>query len=736
MKSEAEETAVQTAGDVVEQGAILPYVTTAAGLSSLNLLVEGMHCGGCVNRLETGLTREPGVVEARANLTTRRLSLVWRDEVCDPEYLITKAEALGFRLVPFDPARLMGGDRAAERELLRAMAISGFAAANVMLLSVSVWAGHFQDMGPATRSLMHWLSALVALPAIAYAGIPFFRSAWRAVKAYRLNMDVPITLAVLLASGMSLFQTMHGGEHAYFDSAIMLLFFLLVGRYLDRRARGRARSAVENLVALTAHAVTVVEADGSTRSAAVETLPVKAQVQVAPGERIAVDGAIDQGRSDIDASLINGESTPVKVKPGDTVYAGMINLTGSLRITVRAVGEGTLLAEIARLMAAAESRRSGRVALADRMVKYYAPAVHIAALATFIGWLSLSSIPWLTALTYAIAVLIVTCPCALALAVPVVQVVASGDLMRKGILLKSGQALETIAGVDTVIFDKTGTLTSGRPELIVDGGWNREDLRHAVGLALASKHPLARSLAGMLPNAQLASRVEEMPGSGLVRHGGLGEERLGSRSWCHVDSDQAVTGPELWFTRPGHYPVRFSFRDHLRADAADVVRQLKTDGYHVEILSGDRPEAVTRISQELAIEHWQAACSPIDKVAYLEHLRGRGRRVCMVGDGLNDAPALAAAAVSISPSSAADISQTTADVVFQGDSLRSVLEVFRKARFADRLVRQNFGLAFGYNLITVPLAMAGMVTPLIAAIAMSGSSIAVVLNALRLGWRR
>jgi P-type Cu2+ transporter len=719
----------------VEEG-LRPYIEAVDGISRLNLLVDGMHCGGCVNRIESALEKETGVVEARANLTTRRLSLAWREDENDAGHLMAVAERLGFHVVPFDPEKLLGGDKEAERELLRSLAVAGFAAANVMLLSVAIWAGHFQDMGPATRGLMHWISALIALPAIAYAGIPFFRSALGALRGGRLNMDVPISLAVILSAAMSLFETYRGGEHAYFDSAVTLLFFLLIGRYLDCRARGRARSAVENLTALAARAVTVIEENGATRSVSVDVITPGTVVLVAPGDRIPVDGEVVEGATDIDTSLITGESAPESVAVGDRVFAGMVNLTGSMRVAVKAVGEGTLLAEIARLMEAAESRKSRRVSIADRIVRIYAPAVHMAALMNFVGWMVFTDISWQVALTYAIAVLIVTCPCALALAVPVVQVVASGSLMRKGVLLKSGIALEQLAEVDTFVFDKTGTLTLGRPELVVDGSWNKDDLRQAAIMASASHHPLARALAAMSPGSRTVIGVEEVPGSGLRLDTSIGERRLGSRTWCGVENEDTSVDPELWFVRPGHSPVRFRFRDQLRGDTADTLQSLKKRGYVIELLSGDRADAVAHVADKLGIETWRAAQTPTDKTAYLEELREAGRKTCMVGDGLNDAPALAAASVSMSPATAVDISQITADIICQGDRLSGVALAADTARRAQRLIRQNFALAFGYNLLTVPLAMAGLVTPLIAAIAMSASSIAVVLNALRLGWGR
>ncbi|CAA7611900.1 heavy metal translocating P-type ATPase metal-binding domain-containing protein [Magnetospirillum sp. UT-4] len=704
----------------------------AEGIATLHLMVEGIHCAACVWLIEALLSRHPAVTWARVNMTTRRLTLRWRAAEAEAQEVLGPVFLIGYRLVPYDPAKLGRDTERHEKDLLKAMAVAGFAAGNVMLLSVSVWAGHFTHMGPATRDLMHWISALIVLPAVLYCIRPFARSAWAALRNGRTNMDVPITLGVVLASAMSLAETIRGGEWAYFDSAITLLFFLLIGRYLDSRARGRARSAAEHLVALDAVAVTVVEADGTQRLLPPNRVAAGQTVLVAAGERIGVDGAVAEGRSDVDTQLITGESVPAAVAPGALVFAGTVNLSAPLRLTVTAVGERTLLADIVRMMEVAEQGRARYVALADRVARWYAPVVHTAALATFLGWVFLGTIGWQPALLNAVAVLIITCPCALALAVPVVQVIASGRLLRLGILLKSATALERFAEVDTVVFDKTGTLTLGRPELIRDGGWSDDDLVAAAALAAASRHPLARALVAAAPAAAIAADVREEPGRGMA----AGAVRLGSRAWIGVADEAASAGPELWLGRPGRAPVRFAFADELRPDAAKVVANLRHRGLQIELLSGDREPTVRMVADRLGIAAWRAGCSPADKVARLEELKAGGRRVLMVGDGLNDAPALAAAEVSMSPSSAVDVSRTAADVVFQGGRLEPVAETLRVAVVSRRLVRQNFALALGYNLFTVPLAVAGLVTPLIAAIAMSTSSLVVIANALRLSGGR
>ncbi|MBF0356316.1 MAG: cadmium-translocating P-type ATPase [Alphaproteobacteria bacterium] len=697
----------------------------------LYLMVEGLHCAACVWLIENVLARQPGVTHARLNMTTRRLELRWKTGSADPNELIHTVAQLGYRLVPYDPKALGDAVSAHERMLLKCMAVAGFAAGNVMLFSVSVWAGNADTMGWATRTFLHWLSALIVLPAVAYSGRPFFTSALEALRAGRTNMDVPISLGVLLATGMSLWETIRAGEHAYFDAAISLLFFLLIGRYLDSRARGRARGAASHLIALGARAVTVLLPDGSRKLLPPGQVPAKSIVLAAPGERIGIDGCVIEGVSDLDASLISGETLPVPAQPGTLVFAGMLNLSAALRLEVTATGEATLLAEIVRLMETAEQGRARYAAIADRVARWYAPVVHLAALLTFLFWTLWMGLAWQPSLMIAVSVLIITCPCALALAVPVVQVVASGRLMRRGILLKSATALERLALVDHVLFDKTGTLTLGRADLM-PGDWTDKDLAAAAGLALSSRHPLARALARARPDILPEAHVSEMAGLGLECQG----VRLGRRAWCGVSDDLADgAGPELWLARPGRAAVRFAFEDAPRLDAEATVSDLKNKNYILELLSGDRTTAVESLADRVGIKNWKSLCLPADKVARLEELKAAGKHPLMVGDGLNDAPALAAAFVSMSPSTAVDVSQTAADVVFQGDRLAPVAETLAVARSASRLVKQNFALALLYNLVTVPLAMAGHVTPLIAAVAMSSSSLVVILNALRLGRR-
>lgn len=705
---------------------------TPTASQTVTLAVENMVCGGCMRKVENALAAVQGVISARANLSAKRVTVILGEgKEAGAATLIDALGAVGFRAAELAPEALESAQNGG-RYLLTRIAVAGFAAMNIMLFSVSVWAGGASS-NP-TDDLFHWISAIIALPAVIYAGQPFFTSAWEALQRWRLNMDVPISLAIVLSTSMSLYQTIKGSGHVYFDAGVTLLFFLLIGRYLDQRIRTRARGAAENLLSLKSQWAYVIANDGS-----VERLPSRLvepgmRIAVAAGERFPADGVIVQGVTSLDESLITGETLPRDTAVNATVYAGSVNLGGPVEMEARASEANTLLSQIARLMEAAEQARGRYVRLADRAAQLYAPAVHTLAALAFIGWM-IAGAGWEYSLTIAIAVLIITCPCALALAVPAVQVAASARLFDRGILLKAPDGLERLAEAGTVIFDKTGTLTTGVPSLANEGEIGDADLKDAAALASSSRHPYAQAVAAAAKlrfgSVQAAPGAEETPGAGLRRISEAGEERLGSASWCGVPQEEAASA-SLWYVRPGAKPVAFRFEDKLREDAAQAVSVLKGAHYDVHLLSGDREGAVKAAASAAGIENWHAALKPHEKIERMEGLKSEGRRVLMVGDGLNDAPALAAAYASLSPSTAADVSQMASDAVFQGAKLMPVVELLATARKARTMAFQNFAIAFGYNLLFVPLAMAGFVTPLIAAIAMSTSSIIVTVNALRL----
>jgi len=696
------------------------------------LSIANMHCGGCVRGIEQALGDTSGIEGARANLTTKRVRVRFDPAAIDIAGVIQALAKAGFEAARYEGSLAAGDDD--RKFLLKCLGVAGFASANIMLLMVAVWAGLAQDMAAETRHLLHWITAAIALPAVAYAGRPFFRSALAALKAWRVNMDVPISLAVLLATGMSLWQTFVGAEEVYFDAAASLLFFLLIGRFLDARVRGKVREAAGNLLAFAAGEATVVEPEtGAHRRVGAGEVAVGDRVMVASGEKVPVDGRILTGATRFDTSLITGESMPRRFGQGETVYAGCVNHGVAVELEAIAMADDSLLADIARLMENAQQSRDRFVRLADRAAKVYAPLVHGLGLITFTGWM-IAGAGVEQSLIIAIAVLIITCPCALGLAVPAVQVVASGRLFRAGVLAKNGAALERFAEADRVAFDKTGTLTLGEPALIRPEMHAKDDLRIAASLAGASRHPLSRAIVqaaearfGPIPAARDA---EETPGAGVQ----AGKTRLGSAEWCGVPADESEE-TVVYLTRSGAEPVAFHFTDTLRPDAAAVVRSLHGEGIPTALLSGDRPGAVSTVAMALDIDEAHGGLSPTDKIAWLEAWKADGVRVLMVGDGLNDAPALAAAHASLSPANAADISQTTADMVFQTKSLAALAEALQVARAARRQVLQNFALAATYNAISIPFAVAGYVTPLLAAIAMSTSSILVTLNALRLRWR-
>jgi len=695
--------------------------------AQIALSLPTIHCSACISKIERALNDHPHVNSARVNLTLKRASIDAEPEVTAEE-MRTLVEGLGYEAHELDAGTLnaTATDRAG-RDLLMRLAVAGFASMNVMLLSVSVWSG----AEAATRDMFHWISAAITLPAIAFSGVPFFRNAWAALRNGRLNMDVPIVLAIVLAIATSLWETMLSGEHAYFDAALALTFFLLAGRYLDHRTRAIARSAAEELTALEVPRATRVR-QGVEEVVNVAELAVGDLILVRPGGRMPVDGEIVSGTSEIDRSLLTGETLPVFAGEGQAVSAGEVNLTGPLTIRASAVGAETSLHRMADLVAIAESGRSRYTSLADKAAKLYAPGVHILSGLSFLGWY-LYTWDMRTALNIAAAVLIITCPCALGLAVPAVTTAASGRLFRRGMLIKHETALERLAQVDTVVFDKTGTLTTGTPHLTNLNALPRAAVETALALAQGSSHPLAQAITKAARDAGFAAaevrEVTEVPGYGTKGLFAGEEVRLGRASWTGAEGlSQTATYLKIGAAAP----LALTFTDALRPGAEEAVQALVNEGKRVILMSGDTTPAVEALAQRLGIPQWVAEALPADKAARVEALRNDGAHVLMVGDGLNDTAALAAAHVSISPATALDAARVASDIVLLGNDLSPIGAACETAKSATRRIRENFRIATVYNIIAVPLAVAGLATPLIAALAMSLSSITVSLNALRL----
>jgi len=699
------------------------------GLRQTDLSVPGVHCGGCITTLETALRARPEVERARVNLSSRRVSIVWKEEVAgkrsDPRELVRAIGERGYQAHLFTPGEDEGD--ALLTQLIRAVAVSGFAAANIMLLSVSVWSG----ADAATRDLFHWISAMIAGPTLIYAGRFFYQSAWNALRHGRTNMDVPIALAVTLSYGMSLYETIDHGEHAWFDASVTLLFFLLIGRTLDHMMRGRARSAISSLARLSPRGATVLNPDGSREYRATSEIEPGERLMIAAGERIPVDALVVSGTSDLDRSVVNGESAPISIRAGDAIEAGTLNLTGPLVLEATASARNSFLAEIIGLMEAAEGGRARYRRIADRAARYYSPAVHLLALLTFVGWMLVEG-DVRHAMLIAVAVLIITCPCALGLAVPVVQVVAAGRLFQGGVMVKDGSAMERLAEIDTVLLDKTGTLTVGRPRLMNAAEIAPDAFAMAAALAVHSRHPMAKAIqdaAGAVP--PLTGDIREIPGAGIEAKTDNGVYRLGSRDFAVAELGSESAQSEAILSLDYQELACLRFEDRLRPAAHESIKTLGRLGLSTGILSGDREPVVAALARKLEIANWRAELSPSGKVAALAAAAG-GHRVLMVGDGINDAPALRAAHVSMAPATAADVGRQAADFVFIHQPVSAVPFAIETARRAGRLIRQNFALAIGYNIIAVPIAMLGYATPLVAAVAMSTSSLVVVVNALRL----
>jgi Cu2+-exporting ATPase len=716
-----------TAPSARNEELLLASRVLGSGARQNHLSVPSIHCGACVARVERLLGALPNVEQARANLSSKRVTVAWRGE--QPPDLIAALDEAGYPAHLHDPA--MDRVDGTMKELVRALAVAGFAAGNVMMLSVAVWAGADAE----SRDIFHWLSAAIALPALVYSGRVFFRSAWQALRHGRTNMDVPVTIGVLLAFGMSLYETIHHGPYAYFDAALSLLFVLLIGRTLDHMMRERAATAVTGLARLAARGASVLQPDGSQRYLPVEDIRPGMTLLLAAGDRVPVDARVVSGQSEVDASLVSGESLPRPVAAGSPVEAGILNLGGPLTLEATATATDSFLGEMRRMMESAEAGRAAYRRIADRAARLYAPVVHLTALATFAGWMIATGDVHF-AVTTAIAVLIITCPCALGLAVPMVQVVASQRLFGCGIMAKGGGALERLADADHVVFDKTGTLTSGTPRLI-DGGIAAGSLAIAAEMAAGSRHPYSRAIAAEgrtrhVPTVTVAD-LREQAGAGLEGRIGDTHYRLGRPGWALTKADGEEAGVVL--SADGVLLCRFAFEDELRAGARAAIEQLQADGLTIEIVSGDHEDAVQRLAKSLGLPYL-AGVSPAAKVERLAALAARGAKVLMVGDGINDAPALGAAHVSMAAASATDVGRTAADFVFLRDDLSAVPETIAVARRAQSLVRENLVLAAGYNALAVPIAILGLATPLVAAIAMSISSIAVVGNAMRLARRR
>lgn len=687
-------------------------VAIATPANAVTLSVPSMRCAACIHAIETALNGLSGVKDARVNLTQKRVAV---ETSLPSETLIETLADAGYEAFPYDTTALANQTDAVGRDLTLRVGVAGFAMMNVMLLSVAVWSGATD----ATRDLFHLVSAAIALPASIFSAKPFFTNASAALRKMRLNMDVPISLAILLACGLSLFEALNGGEHAYFDAALSLTFFLLIGRLLEHRTQAAARSAAKDLTALEVH--TALRKGGkNVEKVGTAELRIGDTVLVPSGVRIPVDGTLLSRESYTDRAFLTGESDPVNHTEGSTLCAGEINIGAPFEMRADAVGDNTQIRQMARLVETAENARNNYTTLADRAAQFYAPAVHLLAALTFTGWF-IATGDVRHALNVAVAVLIITCPCALGLAVPAVSTAAIGQLYRMGFLVKSGTALERLAEVDCVVLDKTGTLTA--PGFTFDSSdLDPDEKAIAKALAQASLHPVSQALNAYLDGIDAASLTDitEHPGKGI--------------SGCYNDipvSLSRANGQTSLALQIADRTRELAYSETPVAGAEGLGANLSAIALPAHIISGDTEAKTAKLANHVDIDTWQAGMKPDEKHDHIRVLTADGKLPCMVGDGINDTAALAASHASIAPGSALDAARSAADVVMIGPTLGELPKLIQISRKAVSLYRQNFRIAFTYNAIAIPLCIAGYASPLMAALAMSTSSITVLLNATR-----
>ncbi len=712
----------------------------ADGLRSVRLYLEGIHCTACVWLVERLPRLQPGVVEARVDLGRSLAEVVWDPQVVPLSRVARAIDSLGYPVHPYRGEARLELRRREERALLIKIAVAGAAAGNAMLLAAALYAGLLGDMSAPYRQLLRWASLVVTAPAFLFAAQPFLRGALGALRARALHMDLPIAVGLSAGFASGLVNTVRGAGEIYFDSVSALIFLLLVGRWIQLRQQRRATDAAELLFSLTPSSARVVEA-GAVRELPLDALVAGMTVEVRAGDTVPVDGEVVWGRSAVDAALLTGESMPAPIGIGDEVHAGTVNVSSPVRVVARATGDDTRVGRLMRHVEEEARRRAPIVRAADRVIGIFVASVLVLATLTFIVWLGAGPE---RAVENAIALLVVTCPCALGLATPLAVSVAIGRAARRGILVKGGDALERMARPGTMILDKTGTLTEGRQQLV---GWSGSEAtrRRAAALEQASAHPLARALVAATPEPLPdATGVDEVIGGGI--RGTVDGVAVACGSPAHIAATAAPLPPDLArfvddCARAGQTPIVIAeegevvaaaaFGDPIRADAADTLASLRQAGWQLRIVSGDHPTVVRAVGAALGIapEACIGGATPEDKLAEARAAAARGP-VVMVGDGVNDAAALAAATCGIAVHGSAEASLAGADVFIQRPGLAGVAELTTGARATMRVIRRNLGLSLVYNLAGASLAVAGLLHPLVAALLMPLSSISVVTSSV------
>ncbi len=739
--------------DPQQWGAFGKPVADSYDLWESNLVIEGMHCAACAITVEDALRQVPGVVSAEVSASSHRARVRWSTSRAKPSDWLRALRAVGYGAVPANDTLARERRLQESRRALWRWLVAGLCMMQVMMYAYPAYIAAPGDLSAEMERLLRWASWVLTLPVILFSCGPFFRAAWRDIVHRQVSMDLPVALGMVITFVVSTAGTFDPqgvfGREVYFDSLTMFVFFLLSGRWLEQRLRDRTAGAMEALLNRLPDSVERLRADGTVERVAVSRLVAGDLVRVVAGETFPADGQIVQGHTQVDEALLSGEALPLARGPASQVLAGSHNLAAMVQMRVERTGPDTRFAQIAALMESAALSRPHVARLADRIARPFVIAVLLAALAAALyGWQRDPA----HALMVAVAVLVVTCPCALSLATPAAMLAAAGQLARRGVLVRSLSALEALAEVDTVIFDKTGTLTCDAMGLGAittrEGTTAEEALAMASALARHSLHPVSRALTQAdrergLSDSWLASEVAEKAGQGLTavltpRGGGAGRRRdfrLGSAAFCgHAQGRDAAL--QTCLADEQGWLASFELTEELRADAVAVIRDLRSRGLQVQMLSGDSPAATQAVAARLGIEAARGACSPDDKLALLRAAQQSGHRVAVVGDGLNDGPALAGAHVSFALGHAVPLAQARADFVVLGDSLQLVALSLALAGRTMRVVRQNLAWAAGYNAMCVPLAVLGWLPAWLAGLGMASSSLLVVLNALRLASTR
>lgn len=709
-------------------------LSDAANIREAALLLEGISCAACIWLNEQHIGRLPGVLSVSINYTTHRARVRWDEAQIHLSQILQAIHAIGYHAQPYDQARAEAGWQLRRKAALFRLWVAGLSMMQVMMFAVPGYMAKAGEIEVRWQVLMNWASLLLTLPVVLYSCWPFFINSWRDLRRKRAGMDLPVSIGVLAAFLASVWTTISGHGEVYFDSVSMFVFLLLCGRYLEETARRQTGDATERLVKLIPAFAHRLDEQGQTHEAAVAHLAVGDRILVKPGETIPVDGVVENGASEVSEALITGESRGLARAPGDAVTGGSINLAAPLTIRIAKVGEATRLASIVRLLDRALSEKPQLAQVADRIAGWFVAALLLVAALTFAIW---HFIDPARALPITVAVLVISCPCALSLATPAALIAATGRLARMGLLVTRGHALEALARASDVVFDKTGTLTLGEPRIIhtqIFSGSEAEALRIAAALESASAHPLARAFAQ--DDVATARDCTTQAGGGISGWVDGLEYAIGNAAFiagfCSAPKPDMQGQGLLALASKQQWLAGFTLADTARPDAAQSVSELSQLGLPTQLLSGDQLATVTTLADEVGITTFTATATPEAKLAHLQSMQQSGKRVLMVGDGLNDAPVLAAAGVSIAMGGGVDVAQAAGDLILLSNRLADIPRAIWLARFTRQIIHQNLLWALLYNLIAIPLAVAGIVTPWLASVGMASSSLLVVLNALRI----